>query len=106
MRSGGATRQRARIALVVALAEHPAGPGVARDLYRRGDAEERLAAPRRPGVIKSLAALAPTDGSAWHDTGVEIVTDALARTIRASSAPRWASSPGATSTTRPGGRAS
>ncbi|MGO2598187.1 EboA domain-containing protein [Microbacterium gubbeenense] len=67
----GEPAERARIALVVALAEHPAGPGVARDLYRRGDAEERLA------VIKSLAALAPTDGSAWHDTGIEIVTDAL-----------------------------
>ena len=67
----GEPAARARVSLVTALADHASGAEVVRDLYRRGDADERLA------VLAGLSALAPVRGSAWRDAGLEIVTDAL-----------------------------
>jgi len=67
----GEPAARARAALVTALADHAWGAEVVRDLYRRGDADERLA------VLAGLAHLAPVRESAWRDAGIEIVTDAL-----------------------------
>jgi len=67
----GEPAARARVALMTALADHAAGAEAVRDLYRRGDADERLA------VLAGLSVLAPVHGPAWRDAGLEIVTDAL-----------------------------
>lgn len=67
----GAPAESARASLVAELVAHGAGPGIARDLYRRGDTDERLA------VLRGLSSIAAHADVTWHDIGVEIITDAL-----------------------------
>ncbi|WP_105566240.1 TIM barrel protein [Microbacterium halophytorum] len=67
----GEPARRARAALVRELAEHPGGPAAALELYRHGDADERLA------VLQGLSDAADAGGVAWRGAGLEIVTDAL-----------------------------
>ena len=61
---------RARAALVTELADHADGPDIVRELYRRGDGEEKIA------VVAGLG-LAGDGSEAWREAGLEITADAL-----------------------------